>query len=459
MTVKKYSLEDFFDIPPRQRLNILLTRIKQSHNYHYSRNSAYRRAVQAKGVHESITEDDLVRILRPTSQVFKSYIDILGTPFPHHQPESFIRWLGDNFSIELPPERLSHFKEKYSTLEDFLSAIESVYSDLGFEIGTSSGTSGRATIIVHDKKSADNAVEAYQLAVYRMWGTIDQHHFIFVMPRDTRIVMARVARMATTRLGLDTRTHFTIPFSATPDQVRVRTGRVFEEGIKGWFEMRVLHPFMNWMNENYVKSKYVNQTISLLEQMAQTRENLLLFGGWIQLHHIYLGLLERGYEKDTKPLVLGPESMIGTGGGVKEAYPLSPDQIRQDLQSIIRIGDDKPITHRDVYGTAEANWTAAQCEQGNYHLPPWLYAVVIDEDDIIVESSDAVGLMAYFDPLTEGGLFPNFFKTADRVHLVNGGRMYQEENTCPCGYQTAYLKRDSIMRQDRLDEAGCAGQL
>ncbi|MCJ7623754.1 MAG: hypothetical protein MUO76_09645 [Anaerolineaceae bacterium] len=459
MNINKYKLQDFFEIPPIERPGILLEEIKTSHSYHFSRNSAYRRAVEAKGAGDSISEDDLIRILRPTSQVFKSYIDILGTPFPNHQPEGFIRWLGDNFSIELPPERLSCFKEKYSNLEDFLSAIESTYSDLGFEIGTSSGTSGRATIIVHDKKSADKAVEAYQLAVYRMWGTIDQHHFIFVMPRDTRIVMARVARMATARLGLDNRAHFTIPFSATPDQVRIRTGRVFEEGMKGWFEMRVLHPFMNWMNENYVKSKYVNQTISLLEQMAKTKENILLFGGWIQLHHIFMGLLERGYHKDTKPLVLGPESMIGTGGGVKEAYPVSTGQIRQDLQSIIRIGEGKPITHRDVFGMAEANWAAAQCGHGNYHLPPWLYAVVIDDNDAIVESSDAAGLMAFFDPFAEGGLFPSFFKTADRVHLVNGGRSYQDKNTCPCGYQTAYLKRDSIIRQDRLDEAGCAGQL
>jgi len=68
-------------------------------------------------------------------------------------------------------------------------------------------------------------------------------------------------------------------------------------------------------------------------------------------------------------------------------------------------------------------------------------------------------LLAFFDPLAGGRLFPNFFKTADRVRLVNGGTWHDPQLDCPCGYQTTYISRDSIVRQDRLDEAGCAAQL
>ncbi|MBI9044645.1 MAG: hypothetical protein JEZ06_09180 [Anaerolineaceae bacterium] len=454
-----YQLKDFFKIPPTQRPEILLNKIIASHRYHFTRNTAYRRLMMAKGIGETIADTDMVHVLRMTSQVFKSYIDILGTPFPNHQPQQFMQWISDNLSIELPAKKLSQFKTRYKTLEDLLLAAENIYTEQGFEIGTSSGTSGRATIILRDKDTADKAVEAYQLAVYRLWGTVDEHQFIFVMPQDTRIVMARVARMATKRLGLDRQSHFTIPFSATPDQVRIRAGRTFEEGFKGWVEEKIINPFMNWMNENYVKSKYVNGTIELLEQMATKQENVLLFGGWIQLHQIYLGLLERGYSENGKVLKLGQASMLGTGGGIKEAYPFPSHQIRDDLQSIVRIADGSALPHRDVYGMAEANWAAAQCEQGNYHLPPWVYAVIVGDNDQIVETADANGILAFYDPLTEGGLFPNFFKTADAVHLINGGRFYDEKLACPCGYQTTYITRDSIIRQDRLDEAGCAGQI
>jgi hypothetical protein len=216
---------------------------------------------------------------------------------------------------------------------------------------------------------------------------------------------------------------------------------------------------MNWMNENYVKSKFVNQTISLLEQRSDQMENVLLFGGWVQLHQVYKGLNERGYGHNGKTLTLGSESLIGTGGGMKESYGFSPDEIRQDLQSIIAIKGGDPIPLRDVYGMAKANWAAAQCDEGNYHLPPWVYAVIVDEEDSILEQSDATGLLAFYDPLTEAGLYPHFFKTTDRVRLMNGGSHYARENACPCGYETAFIVRESILRQDRLDEAGCAGQL
>ena len=454
-----HTLKDFFDLSPHQRSEILLEQIKASHAYHYGRNSAYQRAVRAKGIEEQLPYEALVQVLRPTAQVFKSYIDILGTPFPNHEPRGFIEWMDDHLSINLPQNRLVQIKSTYSSLEELLSAIESAYSDLGIEIGTSSGTSGRATIIIHDNNTAKKAAEAYQLAVYRLWGTVDQHHFIFVMPRETRIVMARVARTATARLGIDAKSHFTIPFSASPDQVRVRTGRLFQPGIKGRIEQRLLNPFMNWMNDNYAKSQYVGQTISLLEEMAEGKQDVLLFGGWIQLHHVFEGLLDRGYSRNGKTLVLGSQSLIGTGGGMKESYLVTPEEIRHDLESILSVGDRTPIPHRDVYGMAEANWAAAQCDEGNYHLPPWLYAVTVDENDLIIDQSETTGLLAFYDPLTDGGLYPHFFKTTDKVRLINGGNSYEHQKSCACGYQSAFIVKESIVRQDRLDEAGCAGQI
>jgi hypothetical protein len=186
---------------------------------------------------------------------------------------------------------------------------------------------------------------------------------------------------------------------------------------------------------------------------------VLLFGGWVQLHHIAQTLHARGYGENGRTLTLGAESMLGTGGGLKEFYTHTPEQIRQELQTVLRLPTGEPIPHRDVYGMAEANWAAGQCEHGNYHLPPWLYAVALDADDEIISSPDATGVLAFYDPLAGGLLYPNFFKTADRVRLVNGGSTYDPARVCPCGYQTAYLAHGSIARQDRLDEAGCAGQI
>lgn len=455
----KHTFQDFLNIPQQERHHILLAAIKNSHAYHFTHNLAYRNAVTAKGVGPKVNDRDLTRILRPTSQVFKSYIDTLGTAFPNHKPKEFYEWLRNNLSITLPDFETLPTKQKYRNLEEFLSFLEGCLSADGIEFGTSSGTTGRATIMIHTQLAAEKAAEAYQEAVYSQWGTFNQHHFIFVMPSETRIVMARIARTATARLGLDTQASFTIPFSATPDQVRVRSGQLFEPGFKGYMEQRIMHPFMIWMNENYVKTKYVDLTIQILEDHSRTNGDLLLFGGYVQMHHIYQGLLERGYSPGNKCLPVGNQSIIGTGGGLKEQYPFTPSQIIQDLKSVLCLENGNPVPHRDVYGMAEANWAAAQCEEGNYHLPAWILAVIINQEDQIVDSPQATGLLAFYDPLTDLGLYPHFYKTADRVTLNNGVMNFRKDLNCPCGHSTAYLLNNSISRQDRLDEAGCAGQI
>jgi hypothetical protein len=114
---------------------------------------------------------------------------------------------------------------------------------------------------------------------------------------------------------------------------------------------------------------------------------------------------------------------------------------------------------RDVYGMAEANWAAFECEYGNYHLPPWAYFAALGEDDAIIASPRADGMLAFLDPLGSGGLFPSFFRTADRVRLVNGGSCYDPNLVCRCGYDTTYIEGASIQRVDLVDEAGCAGQI
>ncbi len=152
-------------------------------------------------------------------------------------------------------------------------------------------------------------------------------------------------------------------------------------------------------------------------------------------------------------------SLIGTGGGFKELYPLTPAQIRADLEKSIELENGQPAPLRDVYGMAEGNWAAMQCESGNYHIPPWIYAVVLDENDRFIEKPESTGMLAFYDPVGGGDLFPAFFKTADRVRLVNGSRAYDPSQECLCGKSGAYLSEGSIQRVDLMDEAGCAAQI
>jgi hypothetical protein len=109
---------------------------------------------------------------------------------------------------------------------------------------------------------------------------------------------------------------------------------------------------------------------------------------------------------------------------------------------------------RDVYGMAEANWAAMQCSHGSYHIPPWVLAVTLDDDDRILTSSGTPGLLAFFDPVGGGGLFPAFFRTTDRPRT---GCLLGYCPGMPMRRTGEYIEKSMARRL--LDEAGCAAQI
>lgn len=456
-----YALADFWAMPPEEREPIILQAIVQTHTWHYERNRAYRRLVESRGLGDELGREDLARVLRPTAQTFKSYIGVIGTPFPQERPRAFLAWLADQLSVELPRERFERFRPRYPSLEKLLRDFEAVYDDLGFEVTTSSGTSGRATIMVRDRETVNLAVDCFVETTLAIWGVGGEHNAVFMMPSQTRIAMARTARFGAERLGMQAggRAHFTIPHAADPDRVRIRTGRTFRPGWPGMLERQVWHPFSRWMDERRVMPRAVAQTIALLEQAGRAGEPTLLFGSLVQLHALSRELQSRGYGQNGQMVRLPAGSLVGTGGGLKQFYPATPAQIRRDVQAVLALEDGRPILFRDVMGMAEANWAAPQCEAGNYHLPPWVYTVGLDDDDEILSGAEVVGLLAFLDPFGGGRLFPSFFKTTDQVRLVNSAGGYDPALRCECGRDTTFIREGSIRRVDLVDEAGCAGQL
>lgn len=481
-------LNEFWELPAGRRHEVLLAGVAAAHAYHYERNAAYRRALELRGVGpnvdfegRSVTDStsgaagdgafplpcQLPLLLRPAATVFKSYIDVLGTPFPDERPRAFLDWLAEHLSVPLPRERCARFRPRYRSLEALLSAIESQFADLGLEILTSSGTSGRASVIVRDRQTTDLNVESFYLCFRRYFGMTADHRALFLMPRRTRIAMACMARFSVARVGLDgDRIQFAIPFPAYPDQVRVRAGRTYRGGRRGLLERRLWHPAMSALQQRVVDPRTTTRAVAVLRRAAANGEKVLLFGSLIQLHRIVLELRRSGAGSGARSgaragagagavLRLAPGSLFGTGGGMKELYPATADEIRADVAAAAVLADGAPVPLRDVYGMAEANWAAMQCDAGNYHVPPWVLAVTLDDDDRPIAGHQTCGMLGFFDPFGGGDLYPGFLKTADRVTLCTGGG----ETGCPCGEPGAYLVRASIQRIDRLDEAGCAAQM
>jgi hypothetical protein len=447
------GLDDFLKWPPNERREALHAAIAAQHAYHFERNVAYRQTVMARGVKSAACRADLALLLRPASLTFKSYADRIG-PFPQDDPTGFLAWLGEQLSLPLPDDRWPALRRRYGSLEALLRDIERIYADLGLEIVTSTGTSGWPSMVVRDAATIELAVNAFFSGIRQVWGVGRGTALVFVMPADTRVAMARTAAFGTRQLNwaADGAVHFTVPFAATPDQLRIRAGRTFRPGLQGQIERRLLHPFMGWANDRLAEPRYVALTLARLHECVAVGRPMMLLGGLVQLHAIARQVSYR--------LQLPPGSRVATGGGMKEQYPFTAAQIRADLAAAFA-----GASVSDVYGMAEANWAAFECQAGNHHIPPWVYVVVTDDDDRIVDAPDATGLLAFFDPIGGGNLIPPFFQTADRVRLVNpmgrdsrGGDGADPTLACPCGYDGPYI-RGGIQRVDLVEEAGCAAQV
>jgi hypothetical protein len=436
------DLDVFQAFPPPQRSPLLLEGIRASHVHHFRHNAAYRRTLSARGVGEISGPEEISRLLRPASLTFKSYVETIG-PFPQDAPVRFVDWLRDQISIPLP-DRAASFRKRYLSLEGLLKAVEGVYADIGLEIVTSSGTSGIASVVARDSATVSLAVHSFFTGIRHAWGMSRDVAMVFVMPEDTRVAMARSARIGTSQLdwAAHTAVHYTMPFAATPDRIRLRAGRLLRPGLWGGLERHILHPAMAFADRAFVARRYVGLTLATLRNLAEKDHPLMLLGGLAQLHRVAL----------EGSLSLPAGSRVATGGGSKEHYPFTPADIRDDLAQAF----GAPVS--DVYGMAEADWAAFECPLGHHHIPPWVYAVVTDDDDAVLSAPVATGMLAFFDPVAGGDLLPPFFQTADHVTLVNGGSTYDPSLVGACGYDSPYIS-SPIRRLDLADEAGCAAQL
>ena len=413
------------------REDLLLRGIAAAHTYHFEHNTAYRNIVAPRGVGPWVPPDEMSRLLRTTSQAFKSYIDILGTPFPQDQPAEFIDWLAEQVSVDLRVgSRRLH--SGYWSLEGLLRAVDHTYAGLGLEMLTSSGTSGRMTVIPRDRRSTDLAAESFSLSFQRYLGMAADFTAIFMTRKRTRVAVPHMAWSGVRTVGLPPRKIQSAAWlPSSPGQIR---GRTYRPGWRGAVERHISHPLVAALQSRLVDAQAVESAISRLIPAGAHEERVLLFGSLTQLHKIASFLLEGG-----RTLTLTPGSLLGTWGGMKETSTETAAEMRQDLGNAFKLATGEAAPIRDIYGMAEANWAAMQCSRGSYHLPPWVYAVTLDDQEALQKGPRSRGMLAFFDPYGGGDFFPAFFRTTDRVTLVRGP-------LCPCGEPGDYLEEAPVRR-------------
>lgn len=139
-------------------------------------------------------------------------------------------------------------------------------------------------------------------------------------------------------------------------------------------------------------------------------------GGLILLHRVAEEGLKMGMEPG-----LGPRSRVSTGGGTK-GLPPPPD-----MESTIKRFAGVDVIY-EAYGMTEIGDAFGSCEQGRFHIWPWIVPFVLDEETgaPLPRRGKQRGRGAFFDLTAQtywGG-------------VVTGDRVSISWDICPCGRST-----------------------
>ncbi|KOS56726.1 hypothetical protein Z051_08180 [Rhodococcus rhodochrous KG-21] len=197
------------------------------------------------------------------------------------------------------------------------------------------------------------------------------------------------------------------------------------------------------------RTKCVQEDLAkFTEKIVQYRDQPIVVNGlWGQ----HMMILERAHELGIRDGDFHPDTVIGTGGGVK-GVALPPDYKEQ----VARFWGD--VVRLASYGMTELAQPLPRCNGGRYHVAPGLVVLPLDEGgERLLGPSDAVdGLVdarfGFLDLAIEGrwgGII-----TGDKVTV-------DYSDSCPCG-RAGITILDNITRfaqTGQNDHIGCAGTI
>lgn len=174
------------------------------------------------------------------------------------------------------------------------------------------------------------------------------------------------------------------------------------------------------------------QLEALLDKCVEALHGKRLFiqGPWGLLHNLASKGLARGLEN-----VFSTDSIVIEGGSTVGA----PENWREDVCRFFGVPHTK-----GMYAMHEMLARNMRCEQGRYHLAPWVIPFILDPDtgNPLPREGSVTGRLAFCDLLVDthwGG-----FITGDEVST-------DWSTPCPCG-QTSFFLESNIRRYSQSDK-------
>jgi len=408
-----YGMDSYFDYDEAWAREKRTRALREAFLHHYSSNLFYHRYCKDNDVQPADikTEEDLTSIPLVPDTFFKDY--------PEENPQSVYEWLYRVSSVNI-----GDYDFTGSNMQDFLRWAENRLRGI---VTHSSGTTGNFSIMFRDELTTRRLFYAFdRTLLFSIVHPDDDAQFVYPGPVKTYLTMGHWISEGT-RIFDKSQRHFLTERELTMDIVRLMSGQI--QGFADKMKLKLLQRVMK---------KGQHKLIKLLQQLNESGKQVIILTFPFQLYD----LMEIMRQEDVSLSLGDQNSIVITGGGWKihQNKKVSPQTFAGMIEETLGI---PPEHYKDIYGMSEMNALGMDCEGRYKHLHPWLYPMVLDEDNQPMGYGEE-GRFAFLDPVSNS--YPGFIITGDRV------RLYER---CPaCGRPGVVMDSD-ISRMAGAEAKGC----
>ncbi len=362
--------------------------------------------------------DDGARLLFPHT-VYKSYpVSLLE----RNRFDQMTKWLSRLTAVDLSGAEVSGC----DGIDAWLAALE---ASTGLSVTHSSGTSGTMTFLprtsdgyrimseVFGMTSRDfNGLDDSPEARYEPW------HTFYLGFKGGRSHAGRAGGWAYDNFAHDPEYFHTLYDADMSSDVMFMAARVRLADARGELLQLQISPALRARQEEFeaTQRNAANALDRIFDQLLALRGERVYVGG---MNGALTQLAEKGLAMGQRHLFEG-NCVVQCGGGAKGGkLPDNWEELCLEFTGAKRIGQ--------YYGMTEVTMITSKCEQGHYHVPPWVITYVLDPQTGEVFERDGVrtGRAGFFDLVPQshwGG-----FATGDEITV--------DWSPCSCGRTTVHI--------------------
>jgi len=417
-----YSMADAHQLPRAEWQAMQLAALQRRFSDLNGRLPVLTSTAQEMGIGSIARIEDGANLLFPHT-VYKSYpVSLLE----RNRFRQLTKWLSRLTTTDLSEADV----DGCEGIDAWLKALE---DSVGLSVTHSSGTSGTMSFLPRTADGYRIISEVFGMSSREANGIDNARrnepwHTFYLGFKGGRSHAARAGGWAYDNFAHAPQYFHTLYDVDMSSDVMFMAARVRQAEARGELDRLEITPSMKARQAEFEETqrKSAQALDRIFHEMLALRGERVYVGG---MNGAMTELAQRGLAEGYRN-VFGPDCIVQTGGGNKGG--LLPDDW---AELCLEFTGAKQIAQ--YYGMTEVTMIAGMCEQGHYHIPPWVVAYVLDPDTGEARPREGVqtGRAAFFDlvPQTYWGGF------------ASGDEITVDFEPCACG-RTTYHAHAQIQR-------------